>query len=52
VNANNQEIAFDLRQVPPTGYTALFLPPEVLANVQNVAGFTPRPRNGRRHQPG
>jgi hypothetical protein len=26
---------------PPAGYTALFPPPEVLENVQNVAGVTP-----------
>jgi cytochrome c peroxidase len=41
VNANGHEVAFDLRQGPPTGYTRLFEQPEVLDNVQNVAGFTP-----------
>jgi cytochrome c peroxidase len=41
VNANGQEVAFDLRKGPPTGFTPLFPPPEVLDNVQNVAGFTP-----------
>jgi cytochrome c peroxidase len=41
VNARGQEVAFDLRQGPPTGYTPIFPPPEVLDNVQNVIGFTP-----------
>jgi uncharacterized repeat protein (TIGR03803 family) len=41
VNASGQEIAFDLRDGPPPGYTALFPPPEVMDNVQNVAGLTP-----------
>jgi cytochrome c peroxidase len=41
VNAAGQEVAFDLRDGPPSGYTALLPPPEVLANVQNVAGLTP-----------
>jgi cytochrome c peroxidase len=41
VNANGQEVAFDLRNGPPAGYTRLFPPPEVLDNVQNVVGFTP-----------
>jgi cytochrome c peroxidase len=41
VNANGHEIAFDLRNGPPAGFTRLFPPPEVLDNVQNVAGFTP-----------
>ena len=41
VNAAGQEVAFDLRKGPPSGYTALFPPPEVLDNVQNVAGLTP-----------
>jgi cytochrome c peroxidase len=41
VNASGQEIAFDLRKGPPAGYTRLFPPPEVLDNVQNVAGVTP-----------
>jgi hypothetical protein len=35
------EVAFDLRTGPPAGFTLLFPPPEVLDNVQNVAGFTP-----------
>ena len=38
---NGNEVAFDLRLGPPAGYSRLFPPPEVLANVQNVAGFTP-----------
>ena len=41
VNASGQEVAFDLRQGPPAGFTPLFPPPEVLDNVQNVAGVTP-----------
>jgi cytochrome c peroxidase len=41
VDAAGKEIAFDLRKGPPAGYTALFPPPEVLENVQNVAGVTP-----------
>jgi cytochrome c peroxidase len=41
VDATGKEIAFDLRKGPPAGYTPLFPPPEVLENVQNVAGVTP-----------
>jgi cytochrome c peroxidase len=41
VNANGQEIAFDLRKGPPPGYTPIYPPPEVLDNVQNVAGVPP-----------
>jgi methylamine dehydrogenase accessory protein MauD len=41
VNANGQQVAFDLRKGPPAGFTAIWPPPEVLDNVQNVAGFTP-----------
>ena len=41
VDANDNEVAFDLRNGPPAGYTRLFPPPEVLDNVQNVAGYTP-----------
>jgi cytochrome c peroxidase len=41
VDAAGKEMAFDLRKGPPAGYTALFPPPEVLENVQNVAGVTP-----------
>jgi cytochrome c peroxidase len=41
VNSSGQELAFDLRKSPPAGYTSLFPPPEVLDNVQNVAGVTP-----------
>jgi len=36
-----QEVAFDLRNGPPPGYNPLFPPPEVLDNVQNVAGVLP-----------
>jgi cytochrome c peroxidase len=41
VDASGKETAFDLRKGPPAGYNALFPPPEVLENVQNVAGVTP-----------
>ncbi len=41
VNESGGEIAFDLRVGPPPGYTPLFPPPEVIENVQNVAGLTP-----------
>ena len=41
VDANGQQVAFDLRKGPPSGYTAIWPPPEVLDNVQNVAGYTP-----------
>jgi cytochrome c peroxidase len=41
VNAAGQEVAFDLRTGPPAGYNPLLPPPEVLDNVQNVAGLTP-----------
>jgi len=41
INAASQEIAFDLRVGPPKGYFPLFAPPEVMDNVQNVAGVTP-----------
>jgi cytochrome c peroxidase len=40
-NGNGNEVAFDLRNGPPAGYNRLFPPPEVLDNVQNVAGLTP-----------
>ena len=41
MNANGKQVAFDLRIGPPTGYTAIWPAPEVLDNVQNVAGYTP-----------
>ncbi len=41
VNSSGQQVAFDLTVGPPTGYTAIWPPPEVLTNVQNVAGYTP-----------
>ena len=41
VDASGNEIAFDLRKGPPTGYAPIFPPPEVLENVQNVGGVTP-----------
>ena len=40
-DANGNEVAFDLRNGPPAGFTRRFPPPEVLDNVQNVAGVTP-----------
>jgi cytochrome c peroxidase len=41
VDGNGNEVAFDLRNGPPAGTTPLLPPPEVLDNVQNVAGLTP-----------
>jgi cytochrome c peroxidase len=41
VNGTGQTVAFDLRVGPPIGYTALFPPPEVIDNIQNVAGLSP-----------
>ena len=41
VDSHGNEVVFDLRVGPPSGYTALFAPPEVLDNVQNVSGMTP-----------
>ena len=41
VNAAGAQVAFDLRVGPPTGYTPIWPPPEVLTNVQNVIGYTP-----------
>jgi cytochrome c peroxidase len=41
VNGAGQEVAFDLRTGAPSGYAPIFPPPEVLDNVQNVAGLTP-----------
>jgi cytochrome c peroxidase len=38
VDSSGKQIAFDLRQGPPSGYASLFPPPEVLDNVQNVTG--------------
>ena len=40
-NADGHQVAFDLRKGPPSGYTAIWPAPEVLDNVQNVAGYTP-----------
>jgi len=41
VDRFGHEVSFDLRVGPPTGYVPLFPPPEVLDNVQNVAGVSP-----------
>jgi cytochrome c peroxidase len=41
VDASGKEMVFDLRKGPPSGYSPLFPPPEVLENVQNVTGATP-----------
>ncbi len=41
VDVNGNQVAFDLRNGPPVGYTPIWPAPEVLANVQNVAGYTP-----------
>ena len=35
-DASNQEIALDVRKGPPSGYTPLFPPAEVLDNAENV----------------
>jgi cytochrome c peroxidase len=45
VDAKGHEVAFDLRTGPPAGHTRLIAPPEVLDNVQNVAGLTPDDAN-------
>jgi hypothetical protein len=36
VDASDKEIALDVRKGPPSGYTPLFPPTEVLDNAQNV----------------
>jgi hypothetical protein len=36
VDASDKEIALDVRKGPPSGYTPLFPPPEILDNAQNV----------------
>ena len=41
VNHLGHEAAFDLRVGPPPGYARLLPPPEVIDNVQNVAGVSP-----------
>jgi cytochrome c peroxidase len=41
VDANGNEVAFDLRVGPPPGFNRLFPPPEVFDNVQNIVGLTP-----------
>jgi cytochrome c peroxidase len=41
VNSSGQQVAFDLRTGPPSGYTPIWPAPEVLENVDNVAGYTP-----------
>ncbi len=46
VDSLGNEVAFDLRVGPPRGFTPLFPPPEVLDNVQNVAGVTPENATG------
>jgi cytochrome c peroxidase len=40
-NSAGAEVAFDLTVGPPAGFTAIFPPPEVFDNVQNIAGLTP-----------
>jgi cytochrome c peroxidase len=50
VNSSGQQVAFDLRNGPPSGYTALWPPPEVLDNVQ-TSPASPRPRRPRRGSP-
>jgi cytochrome c peroxidase len=41
VDASGHHVAYDLRIGPPAGYKATWPLPEVLDNVQNVAGYTP-----------
>jgi cytochrome c peroxidase len=41
VAPDGHQVAFDLRNGPPPGHTRLWPAPEVLDNVQNVAGLTP-----------
>src|SRR3982074_3126623 len=41
VDASDKEIALDVRKGPPSGYTPLFPPPEILDNAQNVTGVPP-----------
>jgi hypothetical protein len=36
VGASDKEIGLDVRRGPPSGYTPLFPPPEVLDNAHNV----------------
>ena len=36
VGASDKEIALDVRRGPPSGYTPIFPPPEVLDNAHNV----------------
>lgn len=43
-NSSGQEVAFNWKKGPPTGYTPIFPPPESMefpANVQNIAALTP-----------
>jgi cytochrome c peroxidase len=40
-NSAGCEAAFDLLAGPPAGFTPIFPAPEVMANVQNVSGYTP-----------
>ena len=40
-DTNGNEQAFDLGVGPPSGFTPLFAPPEVLDNVQNSQGVSP-----------
>jgi cytochrome c peroxidase len=41
VDAKGNEVSFDLRTGPPAGHRRLIAPPEVIDNVQNVAGLSP-----------
>jgi cytochrome c peroxidase len=41
VNANGQEVAFDFRKGPASGYNPLFPPSEAIDNIQNVTGVPP-----------
>jgi cytochrome c peroxidase len=41
LDAHGNKMAFDLRVGPPPGFTAEFPPPEVMDNMQNIAGLSP-----------
>jgi len=40
-NSAGCEVSFNLMVGPPTGFTPLFPPPEVMENVQNISGYSP-----------
>ena len=46
VDANSNEVAFNLRNGSPASTTPLFPPPEVLDDVPNVAALSPGSNEG------